>query len=397
MSFSPLDELVYSGNNQFSIVKIDETIARSKRIVQESLAISNNTYQKLNNSKEQDYNSYEIDDSLILDFEVLKKNQDTSMFIDNTFEKETSLQNFKNLQNMFEINLAERQKRLQQLVINDEHRIKQIKQLENILNTEYNQKLFELEQKFKKKKDKIKVLSDAITSHSLYKENQDLKEKIKVYEKSDIEKTLKTSILEAKDQKENLEAQYNYLYRAHQESSKDTIKQLKELKDQIDQTKTDNKIKLNYLGTKLEEKILDNQLILDQIKLSSNNLSEINQKAETPTNNLPSTNTLSANNLTTDKKTRRCSNSDIEKEFHEYSKKINMLENELHKAKKKYQHLKNLYAKKSKKNSIDMKKIPVAAEKNKKKSLPKRKMSTKNVNKCLSCGRKNMTPRATPI
>ena len=42
MSIKQSDDLLLTEQESFSIAKIDETIARSKRIVQESLAMSKN-------------------------------------------------------------------------------------------------------------------------------------------------------------------------------------------------------------------------------------------------------------------------------------------------------------------------------------------------------------------
>ena len=246
------------------------------------------------------------------------------------------------------------------------------------MNSSPDSKFSDLESNFKKKKEKIKELSERITSHSLYKENQDIKQKIKNCEMMSVEASIQNSICEEKAQKKALESQYDSLYQIHQFSSKNITSDLENIKYNIKQKEKESERTINYLKNKLEEQVLDSQLLNDQIKLAPSEV--CTQDPDSKRSN------------TAIKQTKQ-SNPEIEKEIFDYNQRILTLESELKKTKFKYKQLKKLYLKKCRRtHSIDTKNINTSKSK---KSYSKPKIN-QNIKPAKSSSRRNTTPRMTP-
>ena len=156
--------------------------------------------------------------------------------------------------------------------------------------------------------------------------------------------------------------------------------------NEIKQKEKENQKKITFLSNKLEEKLLDNQLLTDKRRQSPSKYSENSYKIEDPYTYY----------TTREAQGRKYSNPELCRGHSEYTNKILALEIQLKKYKQKYNQLKKLYLKKHRKSSIESKKTNSVSEKLNKKSLSKRRMSTKNHDKCTSCNKKNMTPRVTP-
>ena len=387
MSYIPVDELLHTEQEHFSIAKIDETIARSKRIVQESLALSKNTNQ--NSILERKYSpntSNDIDESLRLDLSQFKNNKGIPLYFGKELEQEDRIQNFDFLKENMEISLSENSKYLNNLESQSFSRNKEIFHLQNILKSQPYSSLSNVEEELGLKKQKIKKLSDKITNHSLYKENQEIKSKIKHYQNVNLSKIIKSKILEERHAKESLETQYGSLYQAHHSSSKSNSEEIQSIKSQIKNTERAHQRTITFLTNKLEEKMLDNKLILDQQRISPAKYSEPTYRIEEST--------FLTNR---ERSVRKDSKVDFPDDTLNQEKRIMYLEEKLKQTKLKYKQLKKLYLKKCRRvSSIEINRGNKLPDKIKKKSVLKRKASIKTHDKCSLCSKRNITPGFTP-
>ena len=156
------------------------------------------------------------------------------------------------------------------------------------------------------------------------------------------------------------------------------MQNLENIKYNIKQKEKESERTINYLKNKLEEQVLDSQLLNDQIKLAPSEV--CTQDPDSKRSN-------------TAIKQRKQSNPEIEKEIFDYNQRILTLESELKKTKFKYKQLKKLYLKKCRRtHSIDTKNINTSKSK---KSYSKPKIN-QNIKPAKSSSRRNTTPRMTP-
>lgn len=354
----------------FSIAKIDETIARSKKIVQESLAISKKNNQKfklIENDSSFD-SSHSKTDSIHLDFDPKPK---FPYFQENSFKSNPKFQQI----------ILDNMSLLKELEAQEAFRQKEILRLEGVLSGIQSPTNEEIQETLKQKKEKISEIQEKIKTSQIFKENQEIKEKLKKLQTVNTEANLISEILFEKKAKEEIENNYNELYTSHQENSKSIGKQVQKIRDDIKTRQNENEKTITFLKRKLEEKILDNRLLIDQFRTSpkrktSRDVDETNKSFQ-------------------DKKTRRFSSNDQELEFFEFSKKIQRLEAEVKKYKQKYQNLKKNMAKKNRRcSSIEMKKQKENLDKSRK-SMVKKKVLVKGNERGSVAKRKNHTPLAT--
>ncbi|OMJ84544.1 hypothetical protein SteCoe_14353 [Stentor coeruleus] len=336
MSINPPDELFLVDDDSFSIAKIDETIARSKRIVQESLAISKSLNEKSKNLRKASSKiNYEVDSSAHEDSDYSARHSSFA----NEYESENRIKNTCFAKEKFKKSFEESQILLKELEAQEKIRNNEISRLQSTLSLQNNAEINSLQQSLQEKKQKIKELSDKITNSAIFRENQELKAKIRQFEMKKLEKNSRTPNIEENDKKKEIDAHYNALYKLHQETSLDVAKEVQKLREEIKNKEKENTRNILYLTSKLEEKMIDNQLLSDQIKSLPSRYSDHSYKAEETINE------------SSNKKIRRYSNHQHENEINEYKEKIVRLETELKKVKLKYSNLKKLYQKNCRKQS----------------------------------------------
>lgn len=371
----------------FSIEKIDETIARSKRIVEESLAISANEIDNSMRGKQYSFSSSKEDDSIGLDFSQFQIKKTESLDFKNEFEPESRIRNFGFFKENLGLSLSENKKYLKELESKQFTRNKELFHLQNILQSQFDPNIENLEEALKQKKQKVKRLSEKITSHSIYKENQEIKAKLKHHEGKNVEKIIRSKILEEKKEKDLLESQYNALYQSHHEQLNDSKLKLNKITEQIKETEKAHHRTLNLLSATLEEKMLDNELLRNQLKPSPSKTSEPTYRNEKSIDY----------SLIRDKTPRKNSNGEAITTVSAYQKKIVFLEGQVKKIKRKYKQLKKLYLRKSRRtSSIEIRRPSCYPDQGKKKVQPKRKFSMEIHDKCLCCGKRHHTPGMTP-
>lgn len=342
-------------DDSFSIAKIDETIARSKRIVQESLAISKSLNEKSKNlRKESSKINFEVESSAREDSDYSARNSSFA----NEYESENRIKNNCFAKEKFKKSFEESQILLRELEAQEKIRNNEISRLQSTLSLQNNAEVNSLQQCLQEKKQKIKELSDKITNSAIFRENQELKAKIRHFEMKKVERNNRTPNNDENEKK--IEAHYNALYKLHQETSIDVAKEVQKLREEIKNKEKENTRNILYLTSKLEEKMIDNQLLSDQIKSLPSRYSDHSYKAEETINDC------------SNKKIRRYSKHQYEVEINEYKEKIVKLETELKKVKQKYCNLKKFYQKKGRKQSCtDGKKTVI---KNKKRTASKKKI-----------------------
>ncbi|OMJ90580.1 hypothetical protein SteCoe_6970 [Stentor coeruleus] len=356
MSIIPPDELFLVDDDSFSIAKIDETIARSKRIVQESLAISKNLNEKSKNPREKlSKANFEVDSSAQEDSDYSVRHSSLT----NEQESKNRIKNPFLTKEKYKKSFEETQILLRELEAQENIRNNEISRLQSILSLKNNSEINILHQYLQEKKQKIKKLSDKITKNPIFQENQELKAKISQLEMMKLEKNNRKANADENKNKKEMEAHYNALYKLHQETSIDVAKEVQKIREEIKNKEKENTRNILYLTSKLEEKIIDNQLLSDQIKLLPSRYSDHSCKTEDIIND------------SSNKRIRKFSNHQYENEINGYKEKIIKLETKLKKANKKYSNLKKLYKKKNKKESgADGKKSVI---KNKKRIALKKK------------------------
>jgi chromosome segregation ATPase len=362
---SKFEDLLDTDN--FSIAKIDETIARSKRIVQESLAISKNSC-KISKLPEKDISfssSHSNNESFDQD---LKQNP----FSENSFKIKTN--------SKFQKVLLDNLSLLKELESQEQFRQKEIERLEGVLSGIQSPALSEINEILRQKQEKIQELQEKIKNSPVYRENQEIKEKIRKNQGINTEANLLSEILFERKAKEELENKYAELYSTYQENSKNTGKQVQKIRDDIKTRQSENEKTITFLKRKLEEKILDNRLLIDQFKVNKRKSSrEVEESSKS----------------FQDKITRRFSSNDQECQYFEFNKKIQKLEAEVKKYKQKYQNLKKSLNKKNRRcASIEAKKQKENLDKSRK-NIKKKVILRGNERGSLG-RRKNHTPLATP-
>ena len=118
MSNNLTDELFLSEPDEFSIAKIDETIARSKKVVEESLALSNidkNPFFRRSPFKGDSYN--QVNDS---------DDYKEKSFFDKDEENETRIKVLNPVSQNYQNHLFQKQKKLKELETRDFARTKEI-------------------------------------------------------------------------------------------------------------------------------------------------------------------------------------------------------------------------------------------------------------------------------
>lgn len=369
------EDLLFEDSDSFSIAKIDETIARSKRIVQESLAITkrSNLKPKAFHKDSSFDTNLSINESIHLDFDPNgQKNPFSGNFLRNSQEK--------SLKKVISDNLT----LVKDLEKQDKNRQREIKRLEDELRQYQSFDCSEIEESLKVKKEKIHSLTERLKSDSLYRENLELKDKIRQYQEVKVEAGLLSEILFERKNKEEIEKKYNELYQQHQENSKTLAIEIHKIREKIRSRQQENQKTISFLSSKLEEKILDNQLLSDQFKVTPNHKSsrELNRDGSLSLSLIES-------------KARRYSNPDLEYEFFEYNKRITQLESQVKKYKQKYKELKKSLIKRPRRcSSIETNKQKENLNKSKKNI--KKKTVTKSSDKSSIVKRKNHTPLITP-
>ena len=372
------EDLLFEDSDSFSIAKIDETIARSKRIVQESLAITKRSHQKPKAfHKESSFDTnLSINDSLNLNLDPSPRN---NPFSDNSL-KSSQEKNFKKV-------LSDNMTLLKDLEAQDLIRQRELKKLEDQLKNYQSSNSSETHESIKLKKEKIQSLTERIKTHPLHRENLELKDKIKQYQEVKIEANILSEILYERKWKEETENNYNELYRRHQENSKSLGNEVQKIREKMKARQSENNKTINFLCNKLEEKILDNQLLSNQARITpKRNTSRDNKRGEKEE---------ASSMVCLDKKARRYSNPELEFEFFEYNKRIVQLEAQVKKYKQKYEDLKKTLQKKPRRClSIETNKQKENLDKSKK-SI-KKKGAPKTTEKITRVKRKNHTPLIAP-
>lgn len=369
------EDLLFEDSDSFSIAKIDETIARSKRIVQESLAITkrSNTKPKAFHKDSSFDTNLSINDSINLNLNPSpKKNPFSDNALKNSQEK-----NFKKV-------LSDNMTLLKDLEAEDSIRQKEMKKLEDQLKNYQSSNSTEIQESLRLKKEKIQSLTERIKTHPLYRENLELRDKFQKYQEVKVEASILSEILFERKKKEEIENNYNELYKSHQENSKSLGNEVGKIREKMKARQSENYKTINFLSSKLEEKILDNQLLSDQARITPKRNTSRDYKREE-----------ASSFVCLDKKARRYSNPELEYEFLEYNKRIIQLEAQVRKYKQKYENLKKTLQKKPRRcSSIEMNKQKENLDKSKKNI--KKKSVVKTNEKITKAKRKNHTPLIAP-
>jgi hypothetical protein len=373
---SPYSNGPYSDQDSFSVSRIDEIIAHSKRIVEESLALSKKTL-----STQHDINRSSFDanssksGSFRIDFnQVRGPNELQDDLISESRPFGTNLSDrFKMTFNESGLGMPETGPEK----ISDQETIR----LENTAKNESNyseEKRYCLSRNIN---ESDKDSEDKEILSQMYLENKELKLKVKNLENLNFVNKSKNpgdSLIKAEIEKE-----LNVLYKINQENNKEIAIEVQKIRAEIKAKELENQRKLKQLSSKLVDKSHDSPFPSDNTKSTPNKLND------KPIKNNENTNCPNCS----DRWSRRCSNPRIETPSFKYIKKIQSLESELKKVKQKYRDLKKLYNKKCGRTfSIGSK----AALLEKARALTKRKLSAKGTDRSVPNTKRALTPRITP-
>ena len=375
MSIKHPDQLFLGESESFSTARIDETIARSKRIVQECLAMSKQANQEINfKNISSPTDNIDIDNSLKFSFEQFKTINESSIMLEKNHQRDIKANINSNISKVYRKSSIETNEYINELMSKEFTRKKEILRLKNILQTQLSPDILKLEEKLIKKQVKIKELSVSVNNHSLFKENQELEGKIKQYENMNTDRNLRDRILEEKLKKKSLESKYNNLHKIHEEKSNEAAHELRRVISEIKEKEKENQTAILFLQRKLEEQILDNQTIIDNIRPNSVKSICLNDKEEESLMYY----------TTREAESRKYVNSNPCNNYSDFINKIAVLEAQLKKYKQKYKKVKKLYINKCRRSSMELKKIPSIPQKIDNKSLSKRRMSLPVHNKSQS-------------